>query len=71
MGAHSVHGFAHRQDHNGMFESICRCCFRSVGMTKTVAALTALELGHQCREQDVNRVSRIKKGDGKWSGRPR
>jgi hypothetical protein len=59
-------GFTHRQSRNGQFESICLRCYRTVARAANKFALSAAELNHQCREEDVRTVSWIHKGDSQW-----
>ena len=49
--------FSHRFNRDGTIDSICHCCFRTIGTVTLEADLEALETRHVCNPADVLRLN--------------
>jgi hypothetical protein len=45
--------FKHRPRADGLFDSICLCCFHTVGTTDAESELRALEILHECEQRFI------------------
>ncbi|HEY2472469.1 MAG TPA: hypothetical protein VGI45_32090 [Terracidiphilus sp.] len=49
--------FTHRFNADGTVDSVCHCCFRTVGPVEIESALATLEEEHVCDPDDLLRFS--------------
>ena len=45
--------FKHRPRPDGLFDSICLCCFHTVGTTDAESELRPLEILHECQQRFI------------------
>ena len=70
MASRTREKFTHRQERNGMFESICMCCYRRVGSAGTEEGLALSEFIHQCLESDLIAANGLSLVDDDSAGYP-
>jgi hypothetical protein len=59
--------FAHRENRDGTFDSICRACFLTVATSRSEADLIGFERGHFCDPWDLERLKLTHEEDGNCS----
>jgi hypothetical protein len=59
-------GYSYRNNQDGTVDSICRCCFRTVGTAHNEEALFASELTHRCSEDNIRHFEREKNSLINW-----
>ena len=58
--------FGYRRKSDGMVDSICVKCFRTVGTAQGVLALYASEVLHRCTNEDLRVAEQRPPRDGRW-----
>jgi hypothetical protein len=59
--------FAHRENRDGTFDSICRECFVTITTSQSEEDLCGFERGHFCDPWDLERFKLTQKVDGNGS----
>jgi hypothetical protein len=52
-------GYTRRRNHDGSFDSICLCCFRTVASDDNEARLAERERQHRCANEDLVKFSHL------------
>ena len=61
MNSETHNGFAHRENQNGSFDSICKRCYATIATSLREAELEKWEEHHKCDPRVLNRIDRLKR----------